>query len=81
MKSDLSRTQDSRIRDTKIIPLYFVIAFLVVFAVNGLFVYLATSTNSGLVVEDPYERGLEFDRIVSEVRKQKQQQTGQTPKP
>ena len=53
------------------IPWYFVIAFLIVFAVNGVFVYVAVGTNHGVVTENPYQKGLEFDRIVSEVRKQK----------
>lgn len=60
----------SRIPDSYI-PLYFVLAFLVVFAVNGIFVYLAVSTNHGVVTENAYEKGLDYDRIVIEVRKQK----------
>lgn len=58
----------------RLIPWYFVMAFLVVFAVNGLFIYLATSTNRGVVTENAYEKGLAFDRIVEASRKRKEQQ-------
>ena len=57
----------------RIIPWYFVMAFLVIFAVNGLFVYLATTTHNGVVTENAYEKGLDYERIVDEVRKQKAQ--------
>ena len=53
------------------IPWYFVIAFIIVFAVNGVFVYTAINTNRGVVTENAYEKGLDFNRIVAEVRKQK----------
>lgn len=55
----------------RIIPWYFVMAFAVIFAVNGLFVYLATSTNKGVVTENAYEKGRDYNHIVEEVRKQK----------
>jgi nitrogen fixation protein FixH len=44
-------------------------AFMVVFAVNGVFVYTAIHTNHGVVTENAYEKGLKFDHIVAEVRK------------
>ena len=47
----------------RIIPWYFVMAFMVVFAVNGVFVYMATSTHSGVVSEHAYEQGLEYDSL------------------
>lgn len=50
------------------IPLYFIAAFLVVFVVNGFFVYQAINTNHGVVTENAYEKGLDYNRIVKEVR-------------
>lgn len=55
---------------------WFAAAFAVVFAVNGLFVYLAVSTNHGVVREHAYEEGLDYDHIVSEVRKLKAKDDG-----
>ncbi|MCI5050219.1 MAG: FixH family protein [Rickettsiales bacterium] len=55
----------------RLIPWYFVMAFMVVFIVNGIFIYYATGTHKGVVTENPYEKGLAFDEIVNEVRKQK----------
>ncbi len=55
----------------RLIPWYFVMAFLVVFAVNGVFIYLATSTHPDVVTENAYEKGLAYDRIVEEVRQHK----------
>ena len=58
----------------RIIPWYFVMAFMVIFAVNGLFVYLATHTHTGVITENAYEKGLKFDDIVKEVREQKNEE-------
>lgn len=55
----------------KLIPWYFVMAFMVVFVVNGIFVYLAVNTNNGVVTENAYEKGMDYTRIVTEVRKQR----------
>jgi nitrogen fixation protein FixH len=63
-----STTRHDTRRD-RIIPWYFVMAFMVVFAVNGVFVYTAIHTNHGVVTENAYEKGLKFDHIVAEVRK------------
>ena len=51
-------------------------AFIVVLVVNAIFVYLAVNTNRGVTREHAYEEGLNFDQIVSEVRKQKAKASG-----
>ncbi len=61
------------------IPLYFVLAFLVVFAVNGVFVYNALTTHHGVVTENAYEKGLDFDRIVKEVREMREADGNRAP--
>ena len=55
----------------RIIPWYFVMAFAVVFIVNGIFILFATGTHTGLVTENPYEKGLDFDHIVKETQKRR----------
>lgn len=51
----------------KYIPLYFVAFFTVVFAVNGVFVYKAVSTHTGVVTEDAYEKGLAYNKVIAAV--------------
>jgi len=47
------------------IPWIFVGFFLVVFTVNGIFVYLATTSWVGLVTENPYDRGLNYNEVLA----------------
>ncbi|PIR34034.1 MAG: hypothetical protein COV36_01470 [Alphaproteobacteria bacterium CG11_big_fil_rev_8_21_14_0_20_44_7] len=54
----------------KYIPLYIVAFFAVIFAVNAVFVYLATSTHTGVVTEDAYEKGLDYNKTIELVDKQ-----------
>jgi len=41
-------------------------AFGLVFAVNGIFIWLALSTWSGLTTDHPYERGLAYNQTLQE---------------
>ena len=54
----------------RLIPWYFVAAFAVVFVVNGIFAYVAVSTNQGVVIEHPYETGLAYDDVLAEKYRQ-----------
>lgn len=54
----------------RIIPWYFVMAFLVVFAVNGVFVYIALHTHTGVITEHAYEKGLNYDAILAQAKQQ-----------
>lgn len=54
----------------RLIPWYFVMAFAVVFAVNGFFVYVATSTNRGVVTDRPYEKGIHYNETLAAQRAQ-----------
>jgi len=45
-------------------------AFLVIFAVNALFIYKATSTHTGLVTQQAYEKGLNYDTIAQDAQAQ-----------
>ena len=73
----LSAANNSKIAPLKdrLIPWYFVIAFLIVFTVNGFFVYMAIRTNHGVVTENAYEKGLEYNAIVKKVQAQKLENT------
>lgn len=48
----------------RLIPWYFVIAFVVLFVVDGIFVYIATKSNSGVVTEHPYKKGLAYNQTI-----------------
>ena len=64
MSSSVQNNTKPPLRD-RIIPWYFVMAFAVVFIVNGIFVYLATTRHSGVVTENPYEKGLKYNETIS----------------
>lgn len=49
----------------KLIPWYFVVFFAIVALVDGVMVTLAVRTNSGLVTDHAYEKGLAYNQIVS----------------
>lgn len=53
-------------------PWIYVAGFLVVVAVNGVMLYAATSTFSGLETRDAYERGLAYNARLSEHAAQEQ---------
>lgn len=54
----------------RLIPWIFVAAMAVVIAVNGVLVSFALGTWSGLVVERPYERGLQYNRVLEAAGRQ-----------
>lgn len=54
----------------KWIPWYFVGAFLLLFVIDGLLVTIAVKTQSGVVVDKPYERGLAYNSYLAEAEAQ-----------
>lgn len=54
----------------KWIPWYFVWFFAVIVLLDGTFVYIAISTQTGLVTDNPYEKGLAYNKILDEARDQ-----------
>jgi nitrogen fixation protein FixH len=52
------------------IPWTFVAFFLVVFAVNGVMVWFALASWTGLETTNPYERGLAYNRALEAAREQ-----------
>lgn len=49
----------------KFIPWYFVGFFAVLFVMDGIFVFLATSTHTGVVTEQAYQKGLNYNETVA----------------
>ncbi len=52
-------------------PWLFVAFFAVVFAANGIMIYLAEATFPGLSAEDAYRTGLAYDKALAEAKEQK----------
>lgn len=52
------------------IPWLFVAGMALVVTVNGVLVYFALGTWSGLVVERPYERGVQYNRLLDAAARQ-----------
>lgn len=56
----------------KWIPRYFVIFFAVIALLDGIFVYMAVSTQTGEVTENPYQVGLAYDELLTKAKAQPQ---------
>ncbi len=56
----------------KLIPWYFVLFFLTFMVLDGIFVYIAIHTNTGVVTDKAYEKGLAYDTLLEESRLQKE---------
>jgi len=52
------------------IPWYFVGFFALLFIFDGIFVYLATSTHTGVVTEQAYEKGLNYNETIAAAAEQ-----------
>ena len=54
----------------KWIPFYFVIFFVVIAILDGIFVYLAVSTQTGVVTDHAYEKGLHYNTLLAQSKNQ-----------
>lgn len=54
----------------KWILICFLAFFGVIFIVNGVFIYTAIRTQPGLVTDNPYEKGLNFNKIIQKQKNQ-----------
>jgi nitrogen fixation protein FixH len=70
MTDSISSSSDDIRPSDRFIPWLFVLFFAVVFAVNGVFVYLAVGSNPGIVTEEPYEKGLAFNKTLEKAERQ-----------
>jgi nitrogen fixation protein FixH len=57
-------------RDSRWIPWTFVIGFGLVFVVNGLLIWFAVSSFSGVAVEGPFDRGRTYNTVIAEAKRQ-----------
>ncbi len=57
----------------KYYPWLFVAFFGVIFTMNGIMVYFATTTFNGIAVEDAYEKGLKHNDKLAETEKKREQ--------
>lgn len=62
-------SQTVPLRD-RIIPWYFVIFFVFLAIINGIMVMLAFDSFTGLVTENPYEKGIAYNKVVDAANKQ-----------
>jgi len=58
-------------KSDKFIPFYFVAFFLFLFAADGFMAYLAVSTHTGVIEENAYERGVDYNKTLAEKSMQK----------
>lgn len=70
----LNEQDPSKIAGRKILMI-FLSVFCLVMSVNAFFVYQAFSTYNGVVSENAYERGLNFNEIIEKARAQNEQQS------
>lgn len=56
-------------KSDRFIPWYFVAFFVVLAAMDGVFVYLATSSHTGVVTDQAYERGLAYNETIAAAEK------------
>lgn len=64
--------------DGKRVLFAFLAFFFIFSSVNAFFVYKAISTSPGVVSENTYEIGLNYNNIIAEAKKRKLEQDGQT---
>lgn len=57
-------------RRSRWIPWAFVGAFLVIFAVNGVLIYFAVTTFTGVTVPRAYEQGRQYNAVIAEAARQ-----------
>lgn len=65
------KTQKSqKLLSGKRVFLYFLMFFVSIAIVDAFFVYSAISTHTGVVTENPYEKGLAYNKILEQAKQQ-----------
>ena len=70
MSEHSTATNSPKDSSGKLILLYFVMFFGFIATMDGIFVYMAISTQTGVVTDQAYERGLAFNDIVEKAKSQ-----------
>ncbi len=68
--SDLAMEREKRYSKGTWVLFCFVAFFAVVAILDSIFVYMAVSTQTGLVTENPYERGVAFNDVLAKAKAQ-----------
>lgn len=63
-------TAQKQTKKDKWIPWYFVIFFVVLAILDGIFVTIALSTHTGVVTENAYQKGLEYNQTLAASKQQ-----------
>ena len=63
MSEEILSAED--VRFNKLIPRLFVVFFMVIVAVNGVFLFFAQTTHTGVVRDDAYQVGLDYNEVIS----------------
>jgi nitrogen fixation protein FixH len=67
----MSLSEVQKKKYNKIIPLYFVAFFVVLAILDGIFVYLAVNSQTGLVTENAYEKGIRYNQAIEQAERDK----------
>ncbi len=54
------------------IPYFFFVFFAVIFAVDAYYVYISKKTWRGVITEDSYRKGLDYNEVVADAKKQEE---------
>jgi len=54
----------------KTVFLYFCLFFITIGTINACFIYTALRTNTGVVTDNPYEKGLSYNKTISSAKSQ-----------
>ncbi len=54
------------------IPYFFFVFFAVIFVVNIIYIYVSQKTWRGIVTQDAYHKGLHYNDVIAEAKKQKE---------
>lgn len=66
MSEMVSKENDDVVKSGKKIPYYIALFFIVLAICDGVFVYLAISSKNGVVTENAYEKGLNYNSAISQ---------------
>jgi nitrogen fixation protein FixH len=64
--------QDVMRKSDKWIPWYFVAFFVVLAILDGIFVTIAFSTHTGVVTQNAYQKGLDYNKVIAASERQKE---------
>ena len=63
--------KNNEIKDSKLILIALFSFFAIIFVINFIYIYLAQKTWRGVYTKDGYQKGLEYNKVINEVKIQK----------